>query len=248
MAAGESEIDRTFRQFSGETWNAIQNARTALTAYESRYATSYRRLVALNAWRHSVLEQLVPDASLAFFIEAQNDAILSHVQARVGCWRLALKSLRSLIENSIAFLYYMDHPVELSRWDTGEYRIGAAKLFEYLENHPTLAGVPPEATGLEILKREYGVLSRAVHASSEGFRMTVDAPVPSIADPEMGKLGMWLTRERHAIIGVVTLLVALFHVHISGAAQPGLRVAVGQALPGLLRNTLQSTWGVVLRV
>ena len=60
-----------------------------------------------------VLEPRMTADSLAFFLEAQNDALVSHVFGNLGSWRSALKALRSCIENVAFCLYYKDHPVEL---------------------------------------------------------------------------------------------------------------------------------------
>src|SRR5580700_8104765 len=82
---------------------------------QALYLASYRRLVSLQAWRAHV-ETRISEGSLAFFLEAQNDALTSHVFGRLGSWRSALKALRGCIDNVLFCVYYKDHPVELELW------------------------------------------------------------------------------------------------------------------------------------
>ena len=42
----------------------------------------------------------------------------------------------------------------------------------YFKKHPNLPKLKTKVTGLEIIEKEYQVLSRAVHASAKAFRMT----------------------------------------------------------------------------
>lgn len=112
------EIEANYRRFESDWKQSLSNsiAITGELELDPTFLESYYRLTTLQAWRAGLLEALLPKESYYFYLEAQNDALVSHIQARSGSWRSALKSLRSVIENVLFALYYMDHPVELSLW------------------------------------------------------------------------------------------------------------------------------------
>jgi hypothetical protein len=225
------EIEANFENFS-KTWRAEQAAvSAALEKEKATFVLSYQRIVSLHAWRSYVLQDRIGEGSLAFFLEAQNDALVSHVLAQHGSWRVALKALRSCLENVLSALYYKDHPVELELWASGASRIPFSDLFAYFEQHPALKGVPAELTGLPTLKGEFGTLSRAVHGSAKGFRMTKDGKHILLWSSAKDSLGPWSAREHEVLAGVNALLVTLFRGALTGAALPGLRKAVGIAVP-----------------
>ena len=114
------ETETNFKNFD-TAWRAdMARVATELAKKDTIFLTSYRRIVSLQAWR-TFLELRISADSLAFFLEAQNDALTSHVFASLGSWRSALKALRSCIENVAFCLYYKDHPVEFRLW-TGSIR------------------------------------------------------------------------------------------------------------------------------
>src|SRR5437867_1900885 len=149
MALLLKEIEANFDAFSTQ-WKAELGAVSAHLANErAYYVSSYIRVASLNAWREALLSGLISSGSLAFFLEAQNDAVISHVLASLGSWRSALKSLRSCIENVCSCLYYKDHPVELELWTAGNHRMDFINLIKYLWRHPELQGVRKSITGLQ---------------------------------------------------------------------------------------------------
>jgi hypothetical protein len=190
---------------------------------------------------------VVSEEALGFFFEAQNDAIVSHVFARQGYWRSALKSLRSCIETVMQCLFYMDHPVELELWQAGDHRLGRAVLQQYLESHPRVRGVKPDKlTGLAILSKEYETLSRAVHASAKGFRMTADADAVQLCSDDRASLGKWLTRERSVLLGVNLLLVVMFRQELEAGRVPNLREVISLAIPQAYHAEVKSALRVTL--
>lgn len=170
--------------------------------------------------------------SLAFFAEAQNDALVSHVFARMGAWRSALKSLRSCLENVCYSLYYKDHTVELRQWAQGDHRLAFASLHDYLARHPDVASVGDQnITGLQSIHEEFGTLSRAVHASAKAFRMTTEAKKALLWTSEKASLGAWSTREGHVITSLNLLLLCLYRDRLKGAQLLNLRKAISLAIP-----------------
>jgi len=237
MTQLSSEIEANFEGFCAQ-WTAEQNeVLQELSKSKRRYLRSYTRLVSLNAWRENLLSNLLSPVSLAFFLEAQNDALLSHVLASIGCWRSALKSLRSCIENTLSCLYYKDHPVELELWQRGSHRMEFIELHKYLSRHPAISSVTASLTGLDLIKREYSTLSRAVHAFAP-FRMTAGQESTSLWSASRASLGAWQTRESNVIRGLNLLLVTLFREHLQGARLPGLRAVVALAITGNIRQRI----------
>lgn len=247
MPTAVAEIQRNLDDFSTAWWSQLQQSKLSLDAQLPRFAVSYRRLVSLSAWRDPLLSTLSDEPALAFFVEGQNDAVLSHVQARLGSWRLALKSLRSTLENVLSFVYFREHPVEARLWSLGDFRPSARELFDYAAKHPDLRGLPDEVTGLPALKDEYATLSRAVHGSAVGFRMTAQCAIPALTIPDRARLGMWSAREKQVLVGVNLLLTSLFRAHLSGAAHPNLRTSIGDVVPRGMHLRVADEMGVRLR-
>ncbi len=241
------ETESNFQRFTS-SWSAeLQLAKTQLEASAAVYLESYRQLASFNAWRSCVLEQTISSDSLAFFVEGQNDLLSSHVLARMGAWRAALKFLRSAVENSINGLYYKDHPVELRSWQVGNHRLGFSEGITYLTHHPDLRAHSKQLTGLEILENEYATLSKAVHGSAIRFRMTTPTEMTQLWLADGVRLNQWKDREKKVLLGLNMLFVALFRGMLGGAAQSALRhsVAVVIARPEL-REKIRENFEVVI--
>src|SRR5215213_4616852 len=116
------EIEANFERFTQSWKSDLPRVMASLDTHSATFLESYSRLVSMNAWRSNILEDRISTGSLEFFAEALNDALVSHVFARIGSWRSALISLRSCIENTCYCLFYKDHPVELRLWEGGTHR------------------------------------------------------------------------------------------------------------------------------
>lgn len=239
------EIEQNFLQFSDNWKSNMLSVTGELEKSKDKYLKSYNRLVSIQSWR-LLLETKISSDSLAFFLEAQNDALTSHVFARLGSWRSALKSLRSCIENVLYSLYYMDHPVELQLWHQGNHKLGFLELYKYYESHPQMANLDIQLTGLPLLREEYGTLSKAVHGSAKGFRMTVDAQSTLLWSDNKASLGAWTTREKTTIFGINLLLIALFREQLQGSSQPNLRNSISLAIPATSYKKIKDSMGVTL--
>lgn len=247
MSFLKREIERNFLDFSARSQTLLTQTIDSLAGESEKFLESYTRLVSLQAWRMELLERTISPEALRFFFEAQNDALVSHFLARQGCWRSALKSLRSCIENTMQCLYYKDHPVELELWQLGNHRLGRSALQAYLEAHPKIREIKPQkVTGLEFLAQEYGTLSRAVHASAKGFRMTVDADVVQLCSDDRASLGKWLTREKSVLISINLLLIAMYKPELEAGRLSGLRESIALAIPQSYYRDIKSAYGVNL--
>src|SRR6267142_2627403 len=100
MSVLEKELAANFNGFRAdwtaqatENWKALESLKI--------YEESYRRIACLHALKNEIVLPNFSEGSAAFFLEAHNDALVSHVNAFSGAWRSALQALRSCIENSL---------------------------------------------------------------------------------------------------------------------------------------------------
>ena len=237
MNLTRTEIENNFNDFSGSWQTELPNAIALLESQRDDFLNSYSRIISLNAWRANVLEGRISNGSLEFLNEALNDAMVSHVNARFGSWRTALMSLRSCIENAAYCLYYKDHPVELRLWENGKHRPGFAEIHAYLKSHPDIASFEDSpVTGLATIKKEYGTLSRAVHASAKDFRMVVNGVFKTVLwKPDSISFAKWKTREQQTLCGVNLLLTVTFRDQLQGAQQLSLRKTLSLVIPTTLQ-------------
>lgn len=246
MAQLRKEIEAKFDEFSAQ-WRAEQGKiALELSGFRAQYLQSYARIGSLNGWREYILVTVVPAGALAFFLEAQNDALVSHVFACFGSWRSALKALRSCIENVAFCLFYKDHPVELELWHRGQHRMEFATLWDYFSRHPQIASIDRASSGLDILRKEYSVLSRAVHGSGT-FRMTAGQDSTALWTSAKPNLGAWITRESTTLAGVNLLLLAMFREQLQGTRLPVLRALISLAVPTSRYATVKRSLDVSLR-
>ena len=234
----ENEIDANYATFFKD-WTAQAAKNWKILAKDDVYKTSYRRLCALQALKtHLVVPHYSP-GSAAFFFEAHNDALVSHVSASIGAWRSALRALRSCQENTLNAVYDNDHPVELELWQNGNFRLGFADLLKYAEKHPRLAPLGVQTTGLAILNSEYATLSKAVHASAANFRMTDSISNVLLWNADPIKSSMWATREKKVLEAISLLMVCLHSTKLQGTALSPLRSVLHFAFSQANRKKLK---------
>jgi hypothetical protein len=242
------EIDHNFEQFSKNWKTALEKSINTLDTQAEKFRNNYRRTTSLNAWREDIIQQKVSEEASLFFLEAQNDALVSHALARMGSWRSSLKALRSCIENVFYCLYYTDHPVELRQWEEGHHRLQFSELLAYFISHPDIKGIPDELSAIAPLKTEYGTLSRAVHGSAKSFRMTKGTDSTVLWNADMPSLGAWQTREIVVLSSLNLFLIGFFRKHLQGTSYPGLRAAVSLTIPSKLFPKIQSDLGIHLSI
>jgi hypothetical protein len=247
MSVYETEVEANFNSFTA-AWKASLPATIAsLDSHESEFLKSYSRITTMNAWRSNILENAISEASLGFYAEALNDVLVSHVFARFGSWRAALKSLRSCIENTCYCLYYKDHPIELRLWEHGKHRPGFSETLSYLEGHPDISPLgDANVTGIPTIKAEYATLSRAVHGSAKSFRMSPDTRNVKLWTHEAASLGQWRTREQQTLASLNLLMVSVFSERLSGTQNPGLRQALSAVIGPAMRTKVKRELGVTI--
>lgn len=241
----EQEIENNREAFFAD-WTRQAQKNWAKLGDKKQFIQSYRRLSCLNALQHTLIAPNFSTASAAFFLEAQNDALVSHVNANVGSWRTALQSLRSCIENVLCSIYYSQHPVEHELWARGEFRMSFQELHKYLARHPRLTKLAPAISGLTDLSSEYGVLSKAVHASAANFRMTDGASRVLLWSPDEAKLGSWSTREKRVIEAICSLVVCLFSSELQGAKNSQLRGMLAFVIRSSRKAAFKKEFGITI--
>lgn len=241
----KDEIELRYKEFSQKWSTELQLVMAQLAGSNSVFSESYLRLVSLNMWRSDLLSQVISQKSLAFFLEGQNDALVSHVFAQMGAWRSASKSLRSCLENVVFAMYFKDHPIELTLWEQGNYKPSFSGTIEYLQRHPALQSLPKELTGLEIFVQEYSTLSKAVHGSSS-FNMTSSTGTTSLWTANAASVGKWRSRETPVILAVNLLLMAMFKEELQGTKRAQLRSAISFVVPNAKHAAVKASLGIVL--
>jgi hypothetical protein len=241
----KDEISHKFENFEGAWQSELNSVIADLGKADSIFFKSYLQLVSLNAWRNEVLSSAISPDSVSFFLEGQNDALVSHVFARIGAWRSALKSLRGCLESVLYCLYFKDHPVELKQWKIGRYKPAFSATLEYLKQHPDNFGINASILGLDVIENEYSVLSKAVHGSKL-FQMTAESGSTSLWTASLRSLGKWRTRERATIQAINLLLVAMFRECLQGTQHPQLRKAISFAISESKHAAVKAAYGVNL--
>ncbi|MEN8221357.1 MAG: hypothetical protein ABFS56_34430 [Pseudomonadota bacterium] len=242
----KKELKKHFSDFQDNLKKEYVRAFADLETEELQYLESYERLSTLEAWRAYILEQAIDSNSLDFFIEAQNDALLSHAWARIGSWRPALQALRSVLENTLFCLYYKDHPVEYILWEQGQDKIATSELINYLAKHPQYQSVDDKITYVSRLKKEYSTLSKAVHGSSKGFRMTSSTRFPALMVADSIKLSQWVAREKQVILIVNQLLLTMFIEYLQGTKLRDLRKSISLVIPHKLHDEIKEKFNIHL--
>lgn len=164
----------------------------------------------------------------------------------IGMWRPAMKSLRSVIENIVQFLFFMDHPVEYRLWDEGKYRPSFKDLFEYLISHPDVSQVPDSLRTPLILKSHYSHLSNIVHSSSREFRMTNEIEQSNLWKTNVDGVGKWASTQKNVMRDINLLLVSIFQSELKGASNKGLREALSLTIPASKDALIKSSLGIKL--
>src|SRR5260221_8110486 len=241
----KEEIRHKFEKFETAWQSELPGVIKSLGKADKTYFQSYLQLVSLNTWRSELLTGTISVDSVSFFLEADNDVLVAHVVGRMGAWRSASKSLRSCLENVAFGLYFKDHPVELAQWKMGKFKPGFSSTIEYLTQHPAFDGIDPSISGLDVLKKEYGILSKAVHGSSP-FQMTAETGTTSLWTASLQSLGKWRTRERIALQAINLLLITMFREQLHGTQRPQLRKAVSFAVSPSKHPIVKSVLGASL--
>jgi len=243
--ANDDEINVNAAKFREVISTTLSSNIVSIVARDAvKLDDAYARLTTLQSWRSFVLDGNVSNDALGFFAEAQNDGLTSSVLVSSGLWRSSMKSLRSLIENLIQSLYFMDHPVEYRKWEAGNYRPAFSELFNYFSDHPDIRELSAPVNPVVSLKKHYSHLSNVVHSSAREFRMTGTIDKFSLWRIARADVGKWSTTQKNVLRDANLLLLVMFKDKLLGASNSGLRESLSLALPSSKDARIKSDLGV----
>jgi hypothetical protein len=225
--------------------DAEQASASASIRANARITAHYAHATAFESWRRNILDPEL-GVGLPFWIEAQNDFLLSLIHGGKGVWRSALQALRSFVENAVSSVYFSEHPVEARRFTAGDFRLSWTGSKEYLRSYPGNKDTEFRRKLVDSLAYEYSELSAAVHGSAESFRMTAGQQYPKLCDSTPALLGAWQTRVGKSARAVHLLLLQHFAAQLTGARLPLLRADIAKVLGTSDRATVKRELGIVL--
>ena len=209
------------------------------------FENSYVRIASIQSWK-SIIETIYSSTCVVYIVEAQNDLLSSLILARLGSWRVSLKSLRSSMENTAKFIYYKDHPVEQKQSEDGTYRFSFSQFLKYIEAYPYEKQPPNVIKVVDNLCREYSVLSKAVHASNARFQMSSHGPLPQMWVTSISDQSQWISRERMVINSINCLLLVMHFDLIEGTKYPEQRSVISNAISSGLHSEILTAYAVRL--
>src|SRR3546814_12665705 len=130
VRANSAKFMQSWNDQAQKNWNEIQKS--------DKIIESYQRIAVFNSLRVDILEKCLSKDSYLFVKEAHNDLLTCHVSASLGSWRSALQCIRGSIENSLSAFYYMDHSIELEKWNIDIQRLGFSAMQGYFGNLPKI--------------------------------------------------------------------------------------------------------------
>lgn len=229
METLKEETKNNYPAFKERLKSNLESTTNTLSLKDDKFVPSYQRITSIQAWKVCLLlPKYGGNEALGFIYEAHNDALTSHALAKSGFWRGAHQFLRSLIENTLYFIYYKDHLVEYELWKQGNHWMPFKDLCSYISSHPkylSFIGNREEISGLAALKGEYGKLSDAVHGSLNA-RMANELDFPNMFNSNLPELGKWSTNELSTLTAINKILIFFFREDLSGTSHERLRKSI----------------------
>lgn len=97
----------------------------------------YHSTLLFRNWKFGLVE-ITGDKVIEILNELHEDINSSFYLTLFGLYRSAHMHLRSCIELSMQYLYFLEHPVEYSLWKNGEFVIKHDRITDYLRSHPRI--------------------------------------------------------------------------------------------------------------
>lgn len=129
-----------------------------LTSIKKLHQATYSLIL----WRFRL--RRIPKHGQPFIEEIASDALQILPQALAGYVKTAHLLTRGIIENTLRYLYFYDHPIEYRIMNSGKkWYMETRELFEYATSHPDLAQLESKFDALGKLKSLYSDLSGSIH-------------------------------------------------------------------------------------
>lgn len=113
-------------------------------------------------WRFRL--RVAPACAMPFAEEIASDALQVLPQILMGYSKTAKLLIRGIIENTLRFIYFYDHPVEFRIMNAeAKWYVGVDKLFDYMRTHPDFKQTEPRFDAINRAQSVYDELSAGVH-------------------------------------------------------------------------------------
>lgn len=225
-----NELEHNYEVFQDQ-WLSELNSACEDSTKNEYFRESYVRIASLQSWR-TILQSGVPNYSMLYFQEAQNDVLSGLILARLGSWRISLKSLRSCLENIGRFIYYSEHPVENRQSLLNKHKFSFQEFIKYLELYPHNLSISNNINPIGGMKSEYATLSKAVHSSGERFRMSSHGSLPQMWVDSDSDRNQWIVREKSIVKAINLLFLRFYYEKIQGTVFHDQRLVISEGLPG----------------
>ena len=122
----------------------------------------HKATYSLILWRFRLIR--LPESGQPFIEEIASDALQVLPQILMGYSKTTKLLTRGIIENTLRYVYFYDHPVEFARMnrDTKWY-LTMESLFDYAKIHPVFLESEPRFDAINRLSTLYSELSAGVH-------------------------------------------------------------------------------------
>lgn len=122
----------------------------------------HRATYSLIIWRFRLRH--TPHHGRPFIEEIASDALQILPHALAGYVKTTNLLTRGIIENTLRYLYFCDHPIEFQKMNSPKkWYLEPKELFEYALSHPSLVPVETKFHAIGNLKSLYSDLSGAIH-------------------------------------------------------------------------------------
>lgn len=122
----------------------------------------HRATYSLILWRFRLRH--TPPHGRPFIEEIASDALQILPHALAGYVKTTNLLTRGIIENTLRYLYFCDHPIEFQKMNSAKkWYLEPKELFEYALSHPCLVSIEAKFHAIGDLKSLYGELSGAIH-------------------------------------------------------------------------------------
>lgn len=153
----------------------------------------HRATYPLILWKFRI-SGLPPNASV-FLDEVASDALQVLPQMLLGYTKTVHLLLRGVIENTLRFVYFYDHPIEFHQMNNKEkWYIGTDKLFDYIKSHPNHSIAEQRFDAINKAQILYSDLSASVHGraakdleSRASLSKVVFSPTEAAKDLQLAK-------------------------------------------------------------
>lgn len=105
-----------------------------------------------------------------FLSEIQSDYLQMMSLVLKGYEKLAMILLRDILENTLKFIYYFDHPIEFTLLeDKNNNYIWFEELNKYVSEHPDIKNHSQKLQLLSRVKTKYSELSKYIHSKDGNY-------------------------------------------------------------------------------